>query len=363
MDPLVLDTDAHKLAKRLDGLPLALATAGTYISQTADCFADYLQMYEESWNDLAENSDELLEYEDKTLYSTWNLSLKQVEAQDPEAAEILRLIAYFSNVDLWYELFQKGAESGPTWLLNVVKSKARFNKAMGKLQEYSLVEVGVEARTGQYSLHTCVHDWTLEYLNRKINAKLCHLAVHCIASNVKEVTEAEFWVVNRSLVQHLGRSESGQLKNSIDWGSVELEDVYMIAYLNYNVGRKAEAEAMYKRALEGMEKAWGAEHTSTLATVHNLGLLYADQGKMTEAEAMYKRVLEGYEKAGVAEHTLTLDAVNNLGGIYRNQGKLAEAEAMYKWVLKGYEKAWGTEHMSTLGTVNNLAISTTTKAS
>jgi tetratricopeptide (TPR) repeat protein len=58
----------------------------------------------------------------------------------------------------------------------------------------------------------------------------------------------------------------------------------------------AEAEEMLLRALRGKEKAWGAEHTSTLQTVNNLGNLYADQGKMAEAEEMYVRALRGYEK-------------------------------------------------------------------
>ncbi|SLM39072.1 nb-arc and tpr domain protein [Lasallia pustulata] len=57
----------------------------------------------------------------------------------------------------------------------------------------------------------------------------------------------------------------------------------------------AEAEAMYRRALEGSEKAWGPEHTSTLDTVDNLGNLYNNQGKMAEAEAMYRRALEGQD--------------------------------------------------------------------
>ncbi|SLM38378.1 beta transducin-like protein het-e4s [Lasallia pustulata] len=95
----------------------------------------------------------------------------------------------------------------------------------------------------------------------------------------------------------------------------------------------AEAEAMYRRVLEGREKAWGPEHTSTLDTVNNLGLLYKDQGKMAEAEAM--------EKAWGPEHTSTLDTVNNLGILYAAQGKMAEAEAMYRRALEGSEKAWG----------------------
>jgi hypothetical protein len=38
---------------------------------------------------------------------------------------------------------------------------------------------------------------------------------------------------------------------------------------------------MYQRALAGYEKALGPDHTSTLDTVHNLGLLYAVQGSMS----------------------------------------------------------------------------------
>ena len=66
---------------------------------------------------------------------------------------------------------------------------------------------------------------------------------------------------------------------------------------------------MYLRALRGKEKALGAEHTSTLATVNNLGALYKNQGKMVEAEEMCLRALQGKEKAWGAEHTLTLDTV------------------------------------------------------
>jgi hypothetical protein len=68
-----------------------------------------------------------------------------------------------------------------------------------------------------------------------------------------------------------------------------------------------DAEEMYVRALRGKEKAWGLEHTSTLDTVNNLGVLYQDQNKMMEAEAMYVRALRGYEKEWGLEHMSTLD--------------------------------------------------------
>src|ERR1700741_2582461 len=84
---------------------------------------------------------------------------------------------------------------------------------------------------------------------------------------------------------------------------------------------KRKPESGTQRALQGYEKAWGPEHTSTLDTVNNLGNLYANQGKMDEAERMYQRALQGYEKAWGPEHTSTLNTVNNLGILYKDQGR------------------------------------------
>jgi hypothetical protein len=40
-------------------------------------------------------------------------------------------------------------------------------------------------------------------------------------------------------------------------------------------GKLNEAEKMYQRALQGEVNAWGLDHSSILATVSNLGALYA----------------------------------------------------------------------------------------
>ncbi|KAF1937222.1 hypothetical protein EJ02DRAFT_294452, partial [Clathrospora elynae] len=61
--------------------------------------------------------------------------------------------------------------------------------------------------------------------------------------------------------------------------------------------RLDEADKMYLRALQGYEKAWGPDHTSTLGTVKNLGNLYADLGRLEEAEKMYFRALQRKDKA------------------------------------------------------------------
>ncbi|KAL8763809.1 MAG: hypothetical protein Q9203_006603 [Teloschistes exilis] len=195
---------------------------------------------------------------------------------------------------------------------------------MRTLHGYSLVE----AMPGLYSLHTCVHDWVLRYLISEFDIALFGLATHCVAQSVAWDSMPEYWVVNSRLNHHALRIEHCQEREVIDWNVIDMGDTYRIGYLDSMMRRLKEAEAMYMRALKGYEKAWGAEHTSTLDTVNNLGLLYSDQGKMAEAEEMYLRALTGYEKAWGAEHTSTLSTVNNLGNLYKNQGKMAEAEEM-----------------------------------
>jgi hypothetical protein len=98
------DPDAVKLAKELDGLSLALATAGAYLDQTARSFSDYLCLYKESWVRLKETSPELSSYKDRTLYSTWQISFDNIKQQKPLLANLLRLWAYFDNQDLWFKL-------------------------------------------------------------------------------------------------------------------------------------------------------------------------------------------------------------------------------------------------------------------
>jgi len=62
-----------RLALRLDGLPLALATAGAYLSQSADNLDDYLEQYNNSWSDLSQYSRGPVDYEERILYAIWNV--------------------------------------------------------------------------------------------------------------------------------------------------------------------------------------------------------------------------------------------------------------------------------------------------
>ncbi|KAJ1637412.1 hypothetical protein T492DRAFT_586746 [Pavlovales sp. CCMP2436] len=98
-----------------------------------------------------------------------------------------------------------------------------------------------------------------------------------------------------------------------------LTSVNNLAALIQAPGKLAEAEPLYRRALDEREKQLGASHPDTLTS-----------GKLAEAEPLYRCALAGREKQLGASHPSTLASVNNLGRLLKAQGKLGEAEPLLR---------------------------------
>ncbi|KAM7213696.1 hypothetical protein V8F06_010895, partial [Rhypophila decipiens] len=313
-------------------------------------------------------------------------SFKAVEAQNKNAANLLRLWAFVDGRDLWHGLLQAAAEGGeqwPGWLCDVAGNEVRYLDAVRLLLRYSVIEPQ-EAMQGSHTMHPVVHRWASHIQDGAEKSEVLRLAVMVVGLSVPSSTIKDYWIMQRRLLPHAERcswwmAEIYKVRHSFDdTGAIdamnmlgnlyadqgrltEAESMYQWALEGYEkaLGRDhtstlTTAESMYQRALEGKEKALGRDHTSTLTTVNNLGNLYADQGRLTEAESMYQRALEGKEKALGRDHTLTLDTVNNLGLLYADQGRLTEAESMYQRALSGFRVALEPSHWKTQLVMRNL---------
>ena len=73
-------------------------------------------------------SPELTSYEDRTLYSTWQLSFNHVKQRNELSAKLLRLWAYFDNQDIWYELLWHGDSEDPEWIHELTKDELIFTE-------------------------------------------------------------------------------------------------------------------------------------------------------------------------------------------------------------------------------------------
>lgn len=395
------DTNAAQLAETLDGLPLALATAGTYLYHAAMDVGDYIRLYHASWDQLQETSPGLSSYEDRTLYSTWQISYDRVCQQNQLSAQLMCLWAYFDNQDLWYELLKSGSSQRLPWLQQLTRNEIVFHSTMRVLCDYGLVEVKSSAGRGLasrvYSIHSCVHSWASSVLNQRWDHDLTRLALQSTTSCMPSKDAAKWWLLERRLLKHVARCSFFVANDLIperglhselhsmgdlyaDQGKLQeaeamykkallrrehelgLEDistlktVHKLGVVYRNQGRRVEAKRMYERALVGREQAFGPEHIATLYIVSSLSILERDLGNFDESERMYKRALAGFVKSLGPDHTSTLYTVNSMGILYRKQGNFTEAERLAKWALDGREKALGPDHTSTLDTVESLGL-------
>ncbi|KAL4967483.1 P-loop containing nucleoside triphosphate hydrolase protein, partial [Aspergillus stella-maris] len=281
------DPHAKRLAERLAGLPLALATAGAFLQHSTITFQRYLQEYEKRWNINPRQSTQLEEYQNRTLFTTWDLSYSRIQKIDPDAAELLKLLAYFSNQSLWHGLFSAGLTStSPQWLHNVADDDISFDSVMKTLMDHCFLEVQI--LTSSWSMHGCVHDWTLAMLNKNINPEQFRYALDCVAASIpSNSTESLAHPSFSRLTAHGTRLVHQRFLESITLIQTfhdRYEDMLDIASLLHEQVQLVAAEEMYQRALAGKEKALGPDHISTLDTVNNLGILYSNQGKLQEAE-------------------------------------------------------------------------------
>jgi tetratricopeptide (TPR) repeat protein len=341
-------SDASTLVERLDGLPLALVIAGSYISRTT--ISKYLEFYNTSWNSLQESFSFSPDYPGRTIITTWKISYDELGRKNEGAAKLLQLWAYLDNRDVWYELFRwpQWGHQAPDWLLQLVSTEITFLDAIGMLLEYSLVEKN--EGLASYSMHAVVHDWIREIVNRDDDGAFLKIAVGTVglwADSAVQKEEQDCLALERRLLPHAARISQHLFEKAVlryhpsDKGKGSryfLNGLGGLGDIFYQYCMYTDAESIYQRLLTEEEKSCGAENRFMLYSLHTLGNIYADQGKYQEAEIAFKRALEGRERKLGMVHRATLRSVHGLARVFREQGKFSAAEALYEKALVGKDE-------------------------
>lgn len=128
-----------------------------------------------------------------------------------------------------------------------------------------------------------------------------------------------------------------------------------LAVLYKQLGRYAEAEPLYLRALRIQEKTLGNNHPEVAASLNNLAVLYEVQGHYIKAVPLHRRALGIWEKELGPDHPKLATGLNNLAAVYYRQGQHREAEPLYVRSLEIRENALGPEHPDVAISLSNLS--------
>ena len=320
---------ATALAGRLDGLPLALATAGAYLGRTNVTCEEYLNAYETAWQDLVGDScEQPLEYNAGTMDSTWRISLEQVRRQHEDAAELLIFFDYLDNKDIWYELVQAGATKAVPWTKRVTASKVRFRQAMARLQDYNLVDV----TTDSYQIHPVLHDW-LKNLPRELS--LSAIAICCVGHSIENANKVIYFTVYGRIDDHAEQLELD--RPDALWALPELEDRVVDSIRSIfrfrPLGKLVHAEEIVRSVLAKEEERTPVRRQK-FEFYDLLGTIYARQCMPEKARKMFAAAESGLEELLGPDHEATLLAVSHLADILEKMEELRAAEDAYLRVIE-----------------------------
>jgi hypothetical protein len=141
-DDAELET-ARRLVSELGTLPLAISQAAGYIARTGCTISDYLSMYLGRGNqlELLESSRDVNYFYEKTVASTWTSRYFGSKEHEPNAAQLLRILAFLDPDGVPGLLLINGSaafqtdESGPHFL----QDRTQCNNAIGTLAQCSLI--------------------------------------------------------------------------------------------------------------------------------------------------------------------------------------------------------------------------------
>lgn len=128
-----------------------------------------------------------------------------------------------------------------------------------------------------------------------------------------------------------------------DYPEVEAEVRTVIANSYYGLGRLAEAEAHYERALELRRESLGESHVDTAASLRHLAVVRTDQRRLEEAEELLERALAILTVELGEKDERTAHCILNLAELRQAQFLFEESNELYGRAFEIYVEAAGED--------------------
>lgn len=359
---------SEELVKELGGLPLALAQAGAFMHQTNSSVDEYLRYYRETWSRLfEETSKSLLQNDSQPVVTTWELSYRQVENEDSNAAKLLQVCSCLSSWDIWYGLFSpllteeaEQTNNIPDWFRVCIQGELNFKRAIKTLLDYSMLEP--QNDPSAYFIQPVVHEWCFNFRLGDNLSSTVRLATMIVASAIKDIHDPRYRTLSRRLYPHCERisrlsSEVSRCDTRDEAQGHQLIDSWFhLADFLQEYGRFTEAETLFQQALLQGERSLGPCHWSTIKMLYALGTLYSDQKKFDKGEELLQAAFSKAMNTRGSRDDLTLEIVQSLGTLYSKQGKFKDAENMYKVALEMCNEGGDKRNPNAMTIFNNLGL-------
>ncbi|PIG81916.1 eukaryotic translation initiation factor 3 subunit [Aspergillus arachidicola] len=361
-----------ELLQLLGHFPLAIEQAGAYISvqhkflpHESGLYSQALQRYIHEYHLNAERllkhkrPQSVWDYRNDTILTTWEVSLRRIEMDIPEASELFLLCGFLSNNDIFEELLTYS---------RFQQYNIPLQDLMHILSSYSLARFS--ATMDAITIHPLIHYWAQQRLplerKRRFSEEALRLIARALRLTEQSYSAQEYALFESRVSSHLHAAlknvqnlpGSLELGNSYDPPSdISLPHTLSVVYaitegwLLWVWAAILDIKLFFLSMLYEEEQAendiwWLAYKLTIVLSRHTLHKNTEQLFRWQFAEA--RRVLH-------PKHPRALYIAGDIAWLVLLQGRIQESRKWYEWVLTSRQRVQGQQHCATLGAVMGIA--------
>jgi len=360
-----LDASRHQLSPReeavvrtlvtaMDGLPLALDQAASYIEKTQCSLSDFLRLFRLFPVQLLHERDRGMDHP-VSVARTFALSFEQLQKTNSAAADLLIWCCFLASDAIPEELITQSASMLPPPLQAAASSPWQWNALLSDLLAYSLLRRNQEAR--MLSIHRLVQTVLKEGLPEATQKHWVQRVVHTLSqafSLDQHTLNVERWPWCEQVLPHallaISQAERWQLTSPAYICLLAKTATYLSQRARY-----PEAEALYQRALSVQEQSQGSAHPELAGVLTGLANTYHKQGKYHQSETAYRRAISLLEADPASDDLHLTFPLQGLAFLCFERSRYQEAEHLYQRVLCLRQQALPEAHPDLATVLGDLA--------
>jgi tetratricopeptide (TPR) repeat protein len=378
------DNNWIDLIRTLHRVPLAIVQAASFIRQNSWPVSKYLKYFGQEDEELSMKFL-LHDFQDKTrdktvdnsLFKTWMITVRQLETQQPRAADVLWMMAFFNNQNIpRYLLISHSPSQESSRELtdnqnnldldlgkekpgkeSQIMSEYYLDEAIGVLKAYSFINVISYEQGEGYTLHRLVQIFSRYWLKEHKHTFQTWES-RMLSSLLREFPKREYedWTKSAQLLPHVQGFVDSPYGSKLPPGDLGVLLSLASTYLRMK-GQFSLAEQYVGLAIKILTTGLGEDDEATLEAKGCLALIWRDTDQLGEAETMLRSIIEKSIKLAGRDDSKTIQVMMNLGSVLRHQKKYSEAVSLGRECVSAFEKIKGPESTRTLESKMSLAAS------